>query len=173
MNPNIQKQLTVSRLEQKDIPVILEIQMECKLSAWNANEYLKEIERENSLMLVAQLGGTTIGYIAGRLTTANRVSNQPSNFIETELDVLNFGVFKKYQKQGIGDFLFKNLLAENFCRHLKSIWLEVRESNVNAIDFYKKRGFTRIQIRKKFYRQPLENAFVMKLDIKNQPQSFE
>jgi ribosomal-protein-alanine N-acetyltransferase len=45
------------------------------------------------------------------------------------------------------------------------VFLEVRESNAAAIALYKSRGFTQISVRNGYYRRPVENALVMRLDL--------
>ena len=50
----------------------------------------------------------------------------------------------------------------------KDIFLEVRESNLLAINFYKKNNFKQISIRKKYYSEPTEDAIIMKLEVNNE-----
>ena len=50
----------------------------------------------------------------------------------------------------------------------KDIFLEVRESNQPAINFYKKNKFKEISIRKNYYSKPNENAIIMKLEVNNE-----
>ena len=50
----------------------------------------------------------------------------------------------------------------------KDIFLEVRESNLSAINFYKKNKFKQISIRKKYYSEPTEDAIIMKLEVNNE-----
>ena len=50
----------------------------------------------------------------------------------------------------------------------KDIFLEVRESNQPAINFYKKNKFKEISIRKNYYSKPNENAIIMKSEVNNE-----
>jgi ribosomal-protein-alanine acetyltransferase len=121
------------------------------------------LKNENSLILGARCQDRTVGFLAARLTQSGRTVNQPAEY--EDADILNFGVSHKFQKQGIGSLLLENFLHKTARLYLKAVWLEVRESNLNAINFYKKRGFTEIQIRKDFYRQPSESAILMKFGL--------
>ena len=56
-------------------------------------------------------------------------------------------VDKKYRKNGIGRRLIKEL--ENY--DIQNITLEVKESNIEAINFYKNNNFKIVAIRKKYY----------------------
>ena len=43
----------------------------------------------------------------------------------------------------------------------KDIFLEVRESNIPAIEFYRKNGFEKIGVRKNYYHDTNEAAHIM------------
>ena len=71
-------------------------------------------------------------------------------------EILNFCVEKEYQKQGIGNLLYNEVLKISN----GIISLEVRVSNLNAINFYEKRGFKRVAIRRGYYSNG-EDAILM------------
>jgi ribosomal-protein-alanine N-acetyltransferase len=71
-------------------------------------------------------------------------------------EILNFCVEKEYQKQGIGNLLYNEVLKIS----TGIISLEVRVSNLNAINFYEKRGFKRVAIRRSYYSNG-EDAILM------------
>lgn len=77
-------------------------------------------------------------------------------WISDNTSILNFGVLKEYRGQGIGKTLFEEVkkISEGV------ITLEVRTSNVNAINFYEKRGFKKYAIRKNYYSNG-EDAILM------------
>jgi len=160
--------VVIKQTVKSDIPKILDIQTECHLSIWTAEDYQKELERKDSLLLSAKFEGTLIGFMMIRMSSpASHLTDESAQF--AELDILNFGVSQKYQKLGIGGLLFERLLNKTAGLNLESFWLEVRESNLDAINFYKKKGFLKVQVRKNFYRQPTENAIVMKLNLSELP----
>lgn len=148
------KSVQIDKAKIKDVVDILIIEKECGLAKWKSEDYCEEIDREDSLVLIAKTKNKTIGFLAARSTTE-------------ETDIFNIGVSPKYQKLGIGGSLLNNLLERVRKTLVKSIWLEVRESNLEAIGFYRKKGFRQIQIRKNFYAQPVENAIVMKRELRN------
>ena len=73
-----------------------------------------------------------------------------------EAEVLQIAVLPSYQGQKIATALFDFLPAD------KEIFLEVRESNMPALLFYKKEKFEEIARRKAYYHAPVEDAIVMK-----------
>ena len=55
----------------------------------------------------------------------------------------------EYRKQGIASKLF-NYMVEN-TENIQNITLEVRKSNINAINFYKKHSFKEAATRENYY----------------------
>ena len=66
-------------------------------------------------------------------------------------EIMNFAVYKEKQRQGYGTFLFEYVLKEMLSLGVTSMSLEVRKSNVKAIRFYEKYGFTKSYLRPNYY----------------------
>ncbi len=76
-------------------------------------------------------------------------------------EILAIATVKEYRNKGIAQELLDKIKT-------KDIFLEVRESNQIAINFYKKNNFKEISIRKNYYSEPNENAIIMKLEVNNE-----
>ena len=76
-------------------------------------------------------------------------------------EILAIATVKEYRNKGIAQELLDKI-------KIKNIFLEVRESNQTAINFYKKNNFKEISIRKNYYSEPTENAIIMKLEVNNE-----
>ena len=146
-----------------DIRDILEIQKECRLGTWTEADYQKEIIKKESLILIAIADNKAIGYISARFVKA-KTGEKPCREL-SEGDIINFGVLEKHRNRGAGSELINEFIRYSDRKSADSIWLEVREQNLIAIRFYEKHGFTRVQVRKNFYANPIDNAIVMKLDM--------
>ena len=72
------------------------------------------------------------------------------NFTESHL--LNISVHPNYRHKGIGEILLKISEKKSINKGVSDIFLEVRESNKNAISFYKKNGYKYVGIRKNYYK---------------------
>lgn len=70
-------------------------------------------------------------------------------------DVISIAVRENCRRTGVGSELLKSVLKQK-----TELFLEVRESNINAIAFYKNYGFNSVGIRKKYYHDG-ENAIIM------------
>ena len=73
-------------------------------------------------------------------------------------EILAIATIEEYRNKGIAQELLDKIKT-------KDIFLEVRESNQTAINFYKKNRFKEISIRKNYYSEPTENAVIMKLEV--------
>ena len=91
---------------------------------------------------VCEIDGEVIGYINCWITDIP--------------EILNFCVLDKYQNQGIGKLLFDEVEKIS----IGMLSLEVRVSNINAINFYSKRGFKKAFVRKGYYSNG-EDAILM------------
>ena len=76
-------------------------------------------------------------------------------------EILAIATVEEYRNKGIAQELLNKI-------KIKNIFLEVRESNQTAINFYKKNKFKEISIRKNYYSEPTENAIIMKLEVNNE-----
>lgn len=100
---------------------------------------LDEIINPNYLVLVAEENGE----IAGFLSVIKNYDCADVMMIATGLSYRRKGVATKLLSEAIG--MLKNL-------GVNRLLLEVNETNIGAIELYKKRGFKQISIRKKYYK---------------------
>lgn len=81
--------------------------------------------------------------------------------IGEEGHITNFAVHPDYRKRGIGTILLEELLKLTKERGITSYTLEVRPSNKEALDLYKKFGFKLGGIRKEYYSDNREDALIL------------
>ena len=112
-------------------------------------EYLKTlIKNDNSFIYIYLIDNQVCGYL----------------MVLDSIDVyeiLAIATIEEYRNKGIAQELLDKIKT-------KDIFLEVRESNQVAINFYKKNKFNQISIRKNYYSEPNENAIIMKLEVNNE-----
>ena len=109
-----------------------------KDEAWT-KEMLKTelLNAENSKTLIIEEYGKILGYVISR------------SFFE-EYYILNLGVFPPRQKEGIGTMLLSSFLKS--IKNSSSVFLEVKKSNLKAIELYKTIGFKVFDQRKNYYK---------------------
>jgi len=106
-------------------------------------------------LLVADIGGKVVGYIA--IMSIN----------EDEAKIISFAVKKEFRGMGIGKRLLASAIERCKAKGKKRILLEVRVSNVVAQNLYKKMGFEIIDEIPNYYHDG-ENAYVMALNLGEQ-----
>ncbi|MBQ3591965.1 MAG: ribosomal protein S18-alanine N-acetyltransferase, partial [Clostridia bacterium] len=103
---------------------------------------------ENSIFLTVTEGETAVGF--GCILLA-----------ADEGELVDIAVSPAYRKMGLGQMLMTALLTEAANRGTAQVFLEVRQSNTPARTLYEKNGFTAIGLRKKYYKEPVEDAVLM------------
>lgn len=81
-----------------------------------------------------------------------------------ELHLLNVAVAEKARRRGIGRALVQELLAYAAKHDVVRVLLEVRASNAAAIALYEQLGFTRFNVRERYYADG-EDAVEMELRL--------
>jgi ribosomal-protein-alanine N-acetyltransferase len=85
-----------------------------------------------------------------------------------EMHLLNITVAPARQGQGWGRMMLDALTLLSRQQGAQWLWLEVRQSNTQALQVYERYGFRRVSIRKDYYpadRQQREHAVVMSLKL--------
>ena len=103
-------------------------------------------------MRVAVLAPDLVGYIVGRS-------------VLDEAEILNLGVAPPARRQGVARALVGELLSAFVGSGVRSVFLEVRESNHPALALYQSFGFRAVGRRQRYYQRPVEDAVVLRADI--------
>ena len=80
-------------------------------------------------------------------------------------DIEDIAVDKEFRRKGLGDKLLCEALKKIQDENKEKVFLEVRGSNIPAINLYKKAGFTNLSVRKKYYDDG-EDAVVMAKELR-------
>ena len=103
-------------------------------------------------LLVADIGGRVVGYIA--VMDIDRYTSK----------IVSFAVKKEFRNRGIGTKLLSTAIERCKSRGKRRILLEVRVSNYIAQHLYKKMGFRIVDTIPNYY-QDGEDAYLMALDL--------
>ena len=130
---------------EQDLPLIAAIQAASpEASQWQPSDYL------DHELLVAEEAGAMAGFAVFR------------RIADDEAELLNLAVAPEYRRRGVGRGLLQALLGMFRTSDSLSVFLEVRQSNSMAREFYKRLGFQEIGVRRNYYNKPAEAAVVMK-----------
>ena len=83
-------------------------------------------------------------------------------YVMDEGELANLAVDPKTRRQGIGQALLDAVTTDALGRRTSELYLEVRESNSAARQLYQAAGFEQVGRRKRYYRQPEEDALILR-----------
>ncbi len=87
-------------------------------------------------------------------------------FMVPEGEIATLAVHPEQRRLGVGGFLLDAAIQEARVRGVRDLYLEVRDSNVAAQRLYLSRGFAEIGRRRHYYRNPVEDARVLRLHLR-------
>lgn len=139
--------MKITQMKKHNVDSVFDLESECFSVPWSKQSIANELENPNARFFVACKDNYVLGYIGMHL-------------ILDECYITNIAVSKKYRKTGVGSSLLNYAISYAKANSASFITLEVRESNVIAIEFYKKFGFKPQGFRKNFYENPVENGLI-------------
>ena len=128
---------------------IAQLEKICFSDPWSERSIASELDNNLAFWLVAVEGETVAGYIG-------------SQTVMEETDMMNVAVHPDFRRQGIAEALVNGLVEHLKAMGSRCLTLEVRASNAPAIALYEKLGFTEIGRRKNYYRNPREDALILR-----------
>ena len=133
------------------------------LPHWPAAEYLAAFAGSGSLPLrcvfVAELAGEIVGVAVGKV---DRIAGECSGEIES------VGVTSSAQRRGIGRELCQSVIRWCQLHGASYLDLEVRSQSDGAVALYRELGFVAAGKRRNYYRDPADDAILMRLDLKRE-----
>ena len=143
--------MTVRRATIEDAKEIFAIEMDCFSVPWSLDSIEAELmNQEKKLYYVIEDTEGVVGYAGAWL-------------VYDEGQITNIAIRPSARRQGFGATLSRALIEECFKRGMHEIFLEVRISNLSALSLYRQLGFTVKGMRKNYYSEPKEDAYIMSL----------
>ena len=130
--------LGVEKLKINNKEELFLLESDLFTNSWSENSLEEQLEIKTSLNLGLKANNELISYVL-------------CQDLFPEIEILRFGVKRKFQLQGNGKFLLKSLISLLKQKNYNRIFLEVNTSNSRAISLYKQFGFIDISIRKNYY----------------------
>ena len=143
--------MTVRRATIEDAKEIFAIEMECFSVPWSLDSIETELLNEDKkIYYVVEDANGVVGYAGAWL-------------VYDEGQITNIAIRPSARRQGFGAKLTSALIEECFKRGMHEIFLEVRISNLSALSLYRQLWFTVKGMRKNYYSEPKEDAYIMSL----------
>ena len=141
--------MIITKMLQCHVTQIAELEKLCFNDPWSENSIASELDNRLSCWLVAIADDKVVGYVG-------------SQTVLGETDMMNIAIHPDYRKQGIATELISALIEALNERGSHSLMLEVRASNEPAKSLYLKMGFDVVGVRKNYYRNPREDALILR-----------
>lgn len=144
--------LTFSQIKESDAKELAKLDEQCFCVPWSENSFLNDANNPIAEYVIARIDDKIVGY-AGFWQVLD------------EAQITNIAVLKEFRRQKIAQKMLVYLIEKAKAKKLKILSLEVRESNIAAINLYSGLNFKKVGIRKNYYKNPTENAILMDLEI--------
>jgi ribosomal-protein-alanine N-acetyltransferase len=146
------------RFKPSDLEGVMRINRECLPENYTTYFFMNLYKRYPETFIVAEVNREIVGYIMCRIETG--IPSFKLLGITRKGHVISIAVLPKHQQKGIGYALMREATQAMVNYKAKECYLEVRESNLPAVELYKKLGFEISRIIKNYYADG-ENAYLM------------
>jgi ribosomal-protein-alanine acetyltransferase len=136
-----------------DAAAMVAIERRCFSDPWSETAFREALASDLTFALVAEVRRGTAGYLIGREAAGSG-------------EILNLAVDPGFRRRGLGGALLEDGLIAFRRRRASEVFLEVRESNHSAQALYLARGFRPVGQRAAYYRNPREDALVLRLALR-------
>lgn len=144
--------MIISNMNESHVRQITELEKLCFHDPWSENSIASELGNRLSVWLVALDEEKVVGYVG-------------SQTVIDETDMMNIAVHPDHRNRGVATELIMELTQQLKKRGSRGLMLEVRESNSAAISLYEKHGFVQVGCRRNYYRNPRENALILRKEL--------
>ena len=139
-------------MRESHVAQVAQLEKLCFSDPWSEKSVASELSNPLSFWLVAVENDTVVGYVG-------------SQTVMGETDMMNIAVHPDYRNRGIATGLLVRLIEELRKRGSHCLTLEVRASNEPAIRLYRMRGFQEAGRRRNYYRNPKEDALILRTEF--------
>ncbi len=139
------------RMQERDLPFILEIERLSFPNPWKESSFRGEIENLHISfpnVIVQRPHERIVGYIIFW-------------YMADAAQISNFALHPDFRGLRVGESMLKETLGIIRTMGARHVVLEVRPSNTPAVILYQKFGFTLLGMRQGYYQDPPEDAMVM------------
>jgi [ribosomal protein S18]-alanine N-acetyltransferase len=143
------RQVATEPMRRRHLPAVMRIERRAHPKPWSLGVFTSELaQAEARFYIVLKADGKVVGY--GGLM-----------FVADEAHVTNIAIAPSVRRQGLGSYLLTELAHEGARRQCAAMTLEVRMGNVAAQNLYRKFGFVVAGVRRNYYPETGEDAYIM------------
>jgi ribosomal-protein-alanine N-acetyltransferase len=158
------------RFKPSDLEWVIRINRESLPENYSTLFFMNLFRRFPETFIVAETNGEIVGYIMCRIETG--VPSFKILGITRKGHVISIAVLSEHQKKGVGFALVQEAMQAMVKYKAKECYLEVRTSNLPAIELYKKLGFEITRTIRDYYADG-EDAFLMAMQLSSSNVNLE
>lgn len=152
-------------VQEADLPAVMEIEKASMSMTWSQGVWMNELTKNqlaNHVVACASVFNRQSSIVNPQLGEGEEriVGYAGCWIVVDEATIVNIAVSPEWRRKKIGERLLVALLELAKSKGANKVTLEVRCSNEAAIKLYEKFGFTMIAMRKNYYQNPVEDAYV-------------
>ena len=130
---------TLRRFKPSDVEQVMHINRVCLPENYTTFFFMNLYQRFPETFIVAEENGKVVGYIMCRIETG--IPSFKLLGITRKGHVISIAVLPEHRREGIGYALVREAMRAMVNYKAKECYLEVRASNVAAVNLYRKMGF--------------------------------
>lgn len=149
--------VVVRPAEVRDIDRVAEIERASFGDPWSRRSFTHLVDDPRVFFRVSLLpSGELVGYVVAW-------------FVAGEGEIANIAVVPSARGRGIGAALLDAAMEAGAEHGAETLYLDVRETNAAARALYASRGFEQVGRRRSYYRNPVEDALVLRCRLDRRP----
>jgi len=145
-----------------DLEGVIQVNRECLPENYSSHFFINLYKRFPATFIVVEVNKEIVGYVMCRIETG--IPSFKLLGISRKGHVISIAVLPSHHRKGIGYELMHKATQAMMNYNAKECYLEVRESNLSAVNLYKKLKFTNARTIRKYYADG-EDAFVMAIRL--------
>lgn len=133
---------------RRDMPQVLDVEWGADPYPWYEEDFLNALRERNNIAMVAVNGEDVVGFFIYGLH-------------KHHIELVKFAVRPEWQRMNVGSQMVKKMQAKLSSHRRTRLLVDVRETNLAALNFFKAQGFIATSVVRGYFDDSGEDAFRM------------
>ena len=140
---------------RRDMAEVFRIENQIFEFPWSEDDFIRCLRQRNCISMIAEYQEKIVGFMIYELH-------------RNRLHILNFAIAPEFRRMSVGRQMIEKLIGKLSHQRRSRILLEVRETNLAALIFFRELGFRAISVLKDFYVDTTEDAYLMQYRVETE-----
>jgi ribosomal-protein-alanine acetyltransferase len=151
----VSRRVFLERAGTGDVPALASLAAACFTHPWTSGQIAAEVAGAAPGAVLVLRGLGREGQVELCAACAYRV-------VLDEMEILELAVHPAWRRRGLARALLEIAFRRAAAAGVRTALLEVRAGNLEALRLYESLGFTREGLRRQYYREPVEDALLLR-----------